>query len=176
MYVRGKRVQKGSTHGSSALQQRRTDGRRHTRETTETGACDYTARSWKGRRNEKGEKYWLSDATPNAIGGFYCQSRVWWRYDLSVDEQQRSSAHTTCASHNKLSINLLELLAMVVTAYVMVVVKEDRPSVAGEPVLMRGDSSSAVSWVNRCGGTRDPRAAFIYEVAWCAGSEHGVVL
>ena len=26
------------------------------RETTETGACDYTARSWKGRRNEKGGK------------------------------------------------------------------------------------------------------------------------
>ena len=54
MYVRGKRSQKGSTHSSSALQQRRTDGQRHTRETTETGACDYTARSWKGRRNEKG--------------------------------------------------------------------------------------------------------------------------
>ena len=53
MYVRGKRLQKGSTHSSSTLQQRRTDGRRHTRETTETGACDYTGRSWKGRRNEK---------------------------------------------------------------------------------------------------------------------------
>ena len=52
MYVRGKRLQKGSTHSSSrALQQRRTDGRRHTGETTETGACDYTGRSWKGRRN-----------------------------------------------------------------------------------------------------------------------------
>ena len=41
MYVRGKRLQKGSVPSSSALQQRRTDGRRHTRETTETGACDY---------------------------------------------------------------------------------------------------------------------------------------
>ena len=57
MYVRGKRLQKGSTHSSSsALQQRRTDGRRHTRETTETGACDYTGSGWKGRRNEKGGK------------------------------------------------------------------------------------------------------------------------
>ena len=60
MYVRGKRSQKGSTHSSSAIQQRRTDGRRHTRETTETGACDYTARSWKGRRNEKGGKFLFS--------------------------------------------------------------------------------------------------------------------
>ena len=95
-------------------------------------------------------RHCLSDATPNAIGGFCWELRIWWRYDLSVDEQQRSSARTTRASHNKLSINRLELLAMVVTAYVMVVVKEDRPSVAGEPVLMRGDSSSAVTWVNRC--------------------------
>ena len=31
-----------------------------TRETTETGACDYTARSWKGRRNEKGGKFFFS--------------------------------------------------------------------------------------------------------------------
>ena len=51
MYVCGKRLQRGSTHSSSALQQRRTDGRRHTRETAETGACDYTGRSWKGRRS-----------------------------------------------------------------------------------------------------------------------------
>ena len=43
-----------SSYSSSSAQQRRTDGRRHTRETTETGACDYTGRSWKGRRNEKG--------------------------------------------------------------------------------------------------------------------------
>ena len=47
MYVCGKRLQKGSTLrvSSSALQQRRTDGRRYTRE------------SWKGRRNEKGGKF-----------------------------------------------------------------------------------------------------------------------
>ena len=114
------------------------------------------------------------------LGGFAGNPGVWWRYDLSVDEQQRSSEQTTCASHNKLSINLLELLAMVVTAYVMVVVKEDRPSVAGEPVLMRRDSSSAVTWVNRCGGTRDPRAVFIMgwlgvlevNMGWCFESSH----
>ena len=113
------------------------------------------------------------------LGGFCWESRVWWWYDLSIDEQQRSSEHTTCASHNKLSNNLLELLAMVVTAYVKVV-KEDRPSIAGEPVLMRGDSLSAVSWVNRCGGTRDPRAAFIMRwlgvlevnTGWCFESSH----
>ena len=73
-------------------------------------------------------RYWLSYATPNAIGGFCWESRVWWRYDLSVDKQQRSSAHTTFASHNKLSINLLELPAMVVTAHVMVCLLYTSPS------------------------------------------------
>lgn len=125
-------------------------------------------------------RHWLSDATPKAIGGFCWELRVWWRYDLSVDEQCRLSKDTTCALHNKLSINLLELLAMVVTAYVMVVVKGDLPTVNGEPVLMRGDSSSAVTWVNRCGGTRDPRTAFIMRwlgvlevnAGWCFESVH----
>ena len=69
MYVRGKRSQKASTHSSSALQQRRTDGRRHTRETTETGACDYTARSWKGKRNEKGKKFWKGRRNEKGEGG-----------------------------------------------------------------------------------------------------------
>ena len=82
-YVRGKRLQKGITHSSNALQQRRTNGRRHTQETTETGACDYcnTGRSWKGRRNEKGGKIkqmpdstsgtkilsWYSHPTPTTL-------------------------------------------------------------------------------------------------------------
>ena len=33
---------------------------------------------------------------------------------------------------------------MVITAFVMIVIKKDRPGKVGEPVLMRGDSSSAV--------------------------------
>ena len=33
---------------------------------------------------------------------------------------------------------------MVMTAFVMIVIRKDRPGRAGEPVLMRGDSSSAV--------------------------------
>ena len=35
---------------------------------------------------------------------------------------------------------------MVMTAFVMIVIRKDRPGRAGEPVLMRGDSSSAVQW------------------------------
>ena len=80
---------------------------------------------------------------------------------MSVDTQRRSSSASTAAAHKTLSTNLLELLAMVVNAYVMVVEQHDVPKISGEPVLMRGDHSSAGTWVNRCGGTEDPRASFI---------------
>ena len=53
---------------------------------------------------------------------------------------------------NRLSINVLELLGMVMTAFVMIVIKKDKPGRVGEPVLMRGDSSSAVQWVKNCKG------------------------
>ena len=50
-----------------------------------------------------------------------------------------------------MSINILELLEMVMTAYAMIVIKKDRPVKEGNSVLMRGDSSSAVQWVISCG-------------------------
>ena len=41
---------------------------------------------------------------------------------------------------------------MVVTAYVMVVMRGDRPDREGATVMMRGDNSSAVQWVINCKG------------------------
>ena len=58
---------------------------------------------------------------------------------------------------NRLSINILVLLGMVMTAYVMTVIKKDRPAKEGESVRMRGDSSSAVQWVINCGGGKVKR-------------------
>lgn len=49
-------------------------------------------------------------------------------------------------------INVLELMGMVMTAYVMLTIRKDRPEQDGEPVLMRGDSSSAEQRVIHCGG------------------------
>ena len=87
---------------------------------------------------------------------------------------------TKCAKHNTISINLLEMLAMVITAYVMVVQKSDHSSIEGTPVVMLGDNVSAVTWVNKCGGTRDPRAAFLMRylgriemrAGWCFEAAH----
>ena len=50
----------------------------------------------------------------------------------------------------QLSINVLELMGTVMTAYVIIVNSKDRPAKEGESVLMRGDSSSAVQWVINC--------------------------
>ena len=99
---------------------------------------------------------------------------------LTEEEKSRSVVGTKCAEHNAISINLLELLAMVITAYVMVVQKLDHSRVEGAPVVMFGDNVSAVTWVNKCGGTRDPRAAFLMRylgriemrAGWCFEAAH----
>ena len=87
MYLRGKRLQKGSTHSSSAPQQRRTDGRRHTREATETGACNYTGRSWKGRRNEKGGQFVAYFAVHKMMNNFAA-----WRIGAFETQRVEKSA------------------------------------------------------------------------------------
>lgn len=46
------------------------------------------------------------------------------------------SASATCLAQNKLDVHLLEALAMVITACVTVVARNDRPYVENEPVLM----------------------------------------
>lgn len=51
---------------------------------------------------------------------------------------------------DRVSINLLEVTAMVVTAYVIVVMKEDRPDKEGAAMLLRGDNLSAVQSVIEC--------------------------
>ena len=54
----------------------------------------------------------------------------------------RSRVSVGCVT---LPINMLELVGMVWTAYVMIVIKKDiRRREEGEAVLMRGDNSSAV--------------------------------
>ena len=94
--------------------------------------------------------------------------------------KNRSVVGAKCAKHNAISINLLGLLGMVITAYVMVVQESDHSDIVGVPVVMLGDNVSAVTWVNKCGGTRDPRAAFLMRylgriemrAGWCFEAAH----
>lgn len=65
-------------------------------------------------------------------------------------------------------------------AHVMIRVGNDVPSTPGEPVLFRGENMSAMTWVNKCGGTRGARAAFIMRwlgelelnSGWCFEESH----
>ena len=67
---------------------------------------------------------------------------------------------------NRFFVNVLELMGTGITAYVMIDLKRHRLPREGELMLMRWDSSLAVSWVfdcsmgkreDRCGGTDNCR-------------------
>lgn len=88
--------------------------------------------------------------------------------------------------YNALNINLVERLGMVLTTLVMCDVAGDSPLQDGDVACMQGDSTSAVSWANKCGKTKDPGAAALMRVlgmlelrsGWClsahrrAGCDH----
>ena len=50
---------------------------------------------------------------------------------------------------------------MIVAAWVTLELIRDRPDVAGDPILMRGDTMAAVSWVSQSGGATDKRACLV---------------
>ena len=101
------------------------------------------------------EMKWLSDASYEAIGGLRLETGVYWRYQRTEEVKTRT-VRTKRGGDDRISINILELMAMVVTAYVMFVMRGDRPEKKGATVLMRGDNSSAVQWVINCeGGGRE---------------------
>ena len=99
----------------------------------------------------------FSDAFKTAVGGFCLETGVYWRYELNDRERSRfcgSSGSVGC--EDDLSINVLELLGMVVSAWVLVVLCAERPSAKGDCVLLRGDNEAAVRWVRRCRGWLEP--------------------
>ena len=107
------------------------------------------------------KRHYLSDASFESVGGFCVEKKVFWRYDLptelTAELKRKADLQETCT----ITINLLELLGMVVTAWVMLELVGDRPDAAGDLILMRGDNMAAVSWVSRSGGATDKRACLL---------------
>ena len=68
-------------------------------------------------------------------------------------------SQTVTKGEDAVTINLLELGGMFMTAYVTQAILHDRPVMQGGPVLLRGDNMAAVSWINRCGGSHNRRAS-----------------
>ena len=123
----------------------------------------------------------FSDASFEAVGGLCLETEVYWRYNLTGEERARTVRSRSREHVNWLSINVLELLGMVMTAFVMIVIRKDRPGRVGEPVLMTGDSSSTVQWVkNYKGGKGEVRWGGMMRIfgvleqigGWCIQAKH----
>ena len=87
--------------------------------------------------------------------------KAFWRYglpkELTAELKRKVDRRETCT----ITINLLELLGMVVIAWVMLELVGDRANADRDPFLMRGDNTAAVSWISRRGRARDKRACLL---------------
>ena len=89
----------------------------------------------------------ISDASGNGKGSFCLESGWWWRIDFTEDIRTRLRKRV--CSRDDLSMNVFELLGMVVTASAMTVHAGARPEYLGQSMLMRRDNMSAVHWVRQ---------------------------
>ena len=63
----------------------------------------------------------FSDASTTAVGGFCLETGMYWRYDIDAGERSRfCGSSKSVAGENDRSINVLELLGMVVSPWVVV--------------------------------------------------------
>ena len=123
-------------------------------------------------------RLYLSDASFDAIGGYCPELKIFWRYTISPTLSAELKRKALARETSDITINLLELGGMFMAAWVVQMVLKDKPQGEGQSVLMRGDS--AVSWTNRCGGSRDRRASLLMrlmgrmEIAcgWCHVAKH----
>jgi len=130
---------------------------------------------------QRPSRTWFSDASLTAIGGLCMETGVYWRF-APPEEVQKRTIRGGQAVADLISINLLEVMAMVVTAFVMVDMRGERPGRKGEAVLMRADNEAAVTWVKRCrgGGKKQARVGALMRMMgalegrgrWCFQARH----
>ena len=119
----------------------------------------------------------FSDASYEAIGGLCLETGVYWKFQLTAEVQLRT-VWSKRGKGDRISINILELKAMVMTAYVMIMMKRDTSDTEGATVLIQGDNSSAVQWVITCkgGGKEEVRAGGTDEDIGSIRNERRMVL
>ena len=110
-----------------------------------------------------------SDACGSAFGGYFCVPAngegLWARYDLTPAERARFQERAE--DHDDISINLLDLFGMVLMAWVFVREVRMQPRHGQDCILMRGDNSSACSWVAKCRGGKEPRSGALMRILGC---------
>ena len=100
----------------------------------------------------------FSDSSKTAVGGFCLETGVYWRYDLTAQEQSRlCGSSKSVRGVDDLPVNVLERLGMVKSAFVVVSSCADRPSATGDCALLRGDDEAPVRWGRRCQWGLEPR-------------------
>ena len=93
------------------------------------------------------------------------ETGVYWRYQLTEYVQLRT-AWSKRRNGDRISINILQLMTMVMTASVMRVMRGDKPDREGATVSMRRDNSSVVQSVISCmgGGKEEVRAGALMRI------------
>ena len=106
----------------------------------------------------------ISDASGDGMR-FCLESGTRWRIDFTEDIRARMRKRA--CSRDDLSVNVFQLLGMVVTAWALIVHAGARSEYPGQSILMRGDNMSAVHWVNKCRGIREPRSGALMRMLGC---------
>ena len=94
--------------------------------------------------NRPAKQHYLSDASFEVVGGYCVEKMMYWRYDLPLglthELKPKAERCETCT----ITINLLQLLGMVLTAWVMMELAGGTPEAVGDPIVMCGDNVAAV--------------------------------
>ena len=90
---------------------------------------------------------------------------VWWRFEF--DDDVRARLRATVRDWNDLSIDLLELLSMVVTALTFVTQSDARPSLRTRHHCDAGGQHVRRSMVYKCSRGREPRSGALVRLLGC---------
>jgi hypothetical protein len=102
----------------------------------------------------------LSDASHTAIAGYDPSLKIWWRYDLTENQIARliHGKVGQVKDPDGLHVNLLELVGMVVTAWITVIELGERPEIIGQSIRCLGDNMVSVAQLKKAGGAKNERA------------------
>ena len=79
-------------------------------------------------------RHYFSDASFDAIDGYCPELPVFWRYTMDPQLSSEVKRSKNC----DITINLLELCGMIITAFVVQILLADRPTSEAESVMMEG--------------------------------------
>lgn len=95
------------------------------------------------------ERNCFSDANTVAVRGVCTETRTWWRFDIPADTPPQGCGQVR-RDHGgmdapTISINLLKLLGIQESGYVMYFQQDEQFMEDGHLVMLRGDNITAVS-------------------------------